>query len=321
MLPGDSLERGRARIAEKLELTPEKAEGEANRIMGEAQKSAQRVMILAAAHEERAKLRLEAENFQEARNDMRKVCAWSRFLPEGTELFPVCRAKDLEAVLSRDFSPAGLWLARGKQAVSQFHFGKETQRGKPETRSKALEAFGKAISLDPRLSEAYLERCKLHFHLRVRDEERSLALKDCTEALRHDPGLWDAWMTRAEIHRVMAEPGKALEDYGQALRLNSRAQGARVQRIELLREMGRMEEAVEEAESYTRSDPTASEAHRMKAEVCEEAGRLREALQAWEAYLRIRLDIDSQTRTREAGESEMTREARERIRVLKEKIR
>lgn len=282
-----------------------------------------KLVLVVETYTMRADLHLEMEQYAKAKKDMRMACRWDTLTPNPFDRVALCQSQRLEKDLEQTYSPAGRWLKRGQRIAQEWFFGGDAKR-KPETIRKALDAYGKAIALDPRYAEAWEARCDLlpkseenpwnNKHLR----ERIIA--DCSQALRLNGNLLLARMDLAEAYRHMGQKEKALEEYGKVLQAHPEAGGAKEWRITLLHELGRLPEAIIEVDVYLRQNPNDDGMLREKAGLCAEAGRLPEALQAWEAYLRFWTALDQRTKGPGETESEQTSNARENIRLLKEKI-
>ena len=81
--------------------------------------------------------------------------------------------------------------------------------------SLALEAFTKAVALDPGLAVAYNGRAVVH--ALVGDMDRGIV--DCTEAIRLDPEEPDFYRTRGLIYREIGDGPNAEVDLARARQL------------------------------------------------------------------------------------------------------
>src|SRR5262245_10416965 len=86
------------------------------------------------------------------------------------------------------------------------------RRGEHE---RALESFGKAIELDPTVSDYYMNRGLAYYLL----GQNQRAIADLDQAIRLDPNNVLGYMNRGSVYDDSGEPGRALEDLGQAIRL------------------------------------------------------------------------------------------------------
>jgi len=320
---GTANERMRARILEAFGIPQALADQEFPALNKKIEDSMVKLALVVETYTMRADLRLEVEQYAAAREDMRMACRWDVLTLSPSDQKALCQSKSLETDLAQNYSPAGRWLKRGQRIAQEWFSGGDAKR-KPETIRQALDAYGKAIALDPQYAEAWEARCDLlpkseenHWNNK-RLLDRIIA--DCSQALRLNGNLFLARMDLAEAYRHMGQKEKALEEYWKVLQVHPEAGGAKEWRITLLRELGRLPEAIKEVDVYLRQNPNDDGMLREKAGLCAEAGRLPEALQAWEAYLRIWTALDQRTKGPGEAESEQARNAKENIRLLKEKI-
>jgi len=316
-------EQRRVRILATFGIPQASADKEFPALHKKIEDSMVKLLLVVETYTMRADLRLEVEQYAAAREDMRMACRWDTLTPSPFDRVALCQSKRLEKDLEQNYSPAGRWLKRGQRITQEWLSGGDAKR-KPETIRQALDAYGKAIALDPQYAEAWEARCDLlpkseenHWNNK-RLLDRIIA--DCSQALRLNGKLFLARMDLAEAYRHMGNKDKSLEEYGRVLQMHPEAGGAKQWRITLLRELGRLPEAIEEVDVYLRQNPNDDGMLREKAGLCAEAGRLPEALQAWEAYLRIWTALDQRTKGPGEAESEQARNAKENIRLLKEKI-
>lgn len=317
-------ERMRAQILAVFAIPQSSADKEFPALYKKIEDSMVKLALVVEAYKMRSDLRLEVEQYATAKADMRMACRWDTLTPSPFDRVVLCQSKSLEKDLAQHYSPAGRWLKRGQKIAQEWTFGGDAKR-KPETLRQALDAYGKAIALDPQYAEAWEARCNLlpqgeenHWNNK---QLLDRIIADCSQALRLNGKLLLARMDLAEAYRHMGQKEKALEEYGKVLQVHPEAGGAKEWRITLLRELGRLPEAIQEVDVYLRQNPNDDGMLREKAGLCAEAGRLPEALQAWEAYLQIWTALDQRTKGPGEAESEQTLNARENIRLLKEKIR
>ena len=320
---GTANERMRARILEAFGMPQALADQEFPALNKKIEDSMVKLALVVETYTMRADLRLEVEQYAAAREDMRMACRWDVLTLSPSDQKALCQSKSIEKDLARNYSPGGRWLKRGQRIAQEWFYGGDAKR-KPEALRQALDAYGKAIALDSQYAEAWEARCDLlpkseenHWNNK-RLLDRIIA--DCSQALRLNGNLFLARMDLAEAYRHMGQKEKALEEYWKVLQVHPEAGGAKEWRITLLRELGRLPEAIKEVDVYLRQNPNDDGMLREKAGLCAEAGRLPEALQAWEAYLRIWTALDQRTKGPGEAESEQARNAKENIRLLKEKI-
>lgn len=154
-------DRMRARILEAFDIPPAKVDQEFPALYKKIEDSMARHALVIEAYKMRSDLRLEMEQYAAAKADMRMACQWDALNPDPENRIALCTSKSMEKDLARNYSPAGRWLKRGERIEQEFSFGGDARRGKPETIRQALDAFGKAIALDPQYAEAWEARCNL----------------------------------------------------------------------------------------------------------------------------------------------------------------
>jgi tetratricopeptide (TPR) repeat protein len=88
----------------------------------------------------------------------------------------------------------------------------------------AIEDYGKAIEIDPKLAAAYSNRGNAHAAL----GDMTRALADHTAAVELDPTYVAGWHNRAVDHEEMGAYDAALADYRTALRLDPRHRGSQI---------------------------------------------------------------------------------------------
>lgn len=316
---GRAADRERATIAEKFGIPADKIDAEMPRITDKIQKSMMKLEFIISAYENRAGVRLEYQDYRGGRSDMRKACGWAKKRPDPSDRIALCDSADFERDLDNQFSPAGRWLRIGKKAFEEWQSGADARRDKPETYTEAMEAYGKAITLNPRFAEAYEARCRLRFFGGMKERNEKL-ITDCSEALRYKPKLFDARMTRADVYRDSGEKEKALNDYSKLVEFYPDAGGARHQRIGLLRQLGRFDQALAETDEMIRKHPEDNQWFYVKAETCEEAGRLLDALHAWEAYVKIWEKLDRKMRNPGENELDQLRQGKAKVQELRAKL-
>jgi len=319
VMDGKAPDRERTLIAGKFGIPADKIDAEMPRIIDKIQKSMMKLEFIISAYENRAVFRLENEDYKGARSDMRKACEWARTRPDPNDRIALCDSADFEKDLDNQFSPAGRWLRIGRKVFEEWQSGTDARRDKPEAYTEAMDAYGKAINLNPRFAEAYEARCRLRFFGGMKERNEKL-ISDCTEALRYNPKLFEARMTRADVYSGSGETEKALEDFSKLVEFYPDAGGARQQKAGLLRQLGRYDQALAEADEMIRKNPEDNQWIYIKAETCEEAGRLLDALNAWEAYVKIWEKLDKKMRNPGESELDQLRQGKAKVQELRAKL-
>ncbi|XP_035388505.1 uncharacterized protein ttc6 [Electrophorus electricus] len=122
--------------------------------------------------------------------------------------------------------------------------------------SLALEDLNAAISLEPRLLDAYWHRHSIYLLRNVPDS----ALPDLSFIIRHNPKHADAFKSRAEIYRMRGETTLAIINYTQAIKNNPDNAENYFKRAEMYTKRN---EAVLAMEDYAKTfaiDPTRTDA-------------------------------------------------------------
>ena len=100
-----------------------------------------------------------------------------------------------------------------------------------------------AIRLDPKLAEAYLNRCLALYNMQKYEE----AVKDCTKAIENDDEKeFNTYFRRALVYKAINDVDAALRDYSQAIDQNPRDWGSYNNRGLLYSDKGDYSKALED---------------------------------------------------------------------------
>lgn len=189
----------------------------------------------------------------------------------------------------------------GTQAMSSWQRAQEAyDRGKGLEDQKlcgqAIEAFTKAIELDPKNDSAYLHRGACRNQLgnypdAIADLSQSLALQpnnsqayglratalaatgqtaaavaDANEAIRRNSTNVDNYLLRASLHQRAGEVQLALEDYNQAITAAPQSEKAYLSRAALLRTSGQLVQSVKDCYKAIELGPSDPAAYLCRAE-------------------------------------------------------
>jgi len=121
----------------------------------------------------------------------------------------------------------------------------------------ALEDFGKAIKLDPKLPEAY----SYYGQALLSTGDQAAAKKAFQRELESDPNNFDANLRLGVLLRQDQENDEALQFFRHALEIRPKDFGVRYQIATLELAKGQLDQAQRELESLVKEAPTFTEAH------------------------------------------------------------
>jgi tetratricopeptide (TPR) repeat protein len=144
----------------------------------------------------------------------------------------------------------------------------------------ALEDFSQAITLDPALALAYLQRGKVLFAQqsditeigadfelgwtvtsRDKTEADAQAVSDFTQAIKSDPNLGAAYFYRGSVHTAIKEYDKAIADCTLAIKLNPNYASAYNSRGLAYVQLGEYDRAIADYTQATKLDPNYASAY------------------------------------------------------------
>lgn len=122
---------------------------------------------------------------------------------------------------------------------------------------KAIEDYTKALELNPQYSSAYNNRGVVYNEL----GENEKAIEDYTKALEINPKYSDAYYNRGFSYSALGENEKAIEDYTEAIRINAQHSAAYYNRGYVYDELGENEKALEDYTKAIEISPKDSDAY------------------------------------------------------------
>ena len=157
----------------------------------------------------------------------------------------------------------------GPDAYTQFLLGRHyLNRGTPEGFQHAVEAYGRAVELEPDYAMAYAGLALAQYAAAGYSDDASvimqgqqLAMAAAEQAVLHDPTLTDAYAARGYLRGCYSWDWiGAQADFTQALALNPVDETTYERYARLLASLGRLPEAIAAARKPIESDPLSSRA-------------------------------------------------------------
>ncbi len=148
---------------------------------------------------------------------------------------------------------------------------------------KALSAYEKALALDPKADDTWIQKGNVLYDL----ERPAEALQAYEQALVLDPQNANVWNNKGNAWAVLERPAEALSAYEQALTLDPQAADVWNNKGTVLQGLQRPEEALEAYEQALALDPEYDVAWYNKATVLQDLDRSEEALEAYEQALTL----------------------------------
>jgi tetratricopeptide (TPR) repeat protein len=157
----------------------------------------------------------------------------------------------------------------------------------------ALEAFDRAVSINPEFHAAYFMRAVVH---RRRGEDDA-AIADYTSAIRIKPDDPDAYYNRALIRLDHGDPERALADFGEFAQRKPDDPDGHLRRAEIFAALGDFDHALAERDALVRSTPQDVAAYLGRATLRRDVGDLDGALRDVDAAIAIApADVIARTR-------------------------
>lgn len=142
---------------------------------------------------------------------------------------PLLAKQDIERALTLNPKNAEAYNDLG---LLLYHFKKDRER--------AVEAFGKAVEIDPKYAQALRHRGILRFQLSQFD----LAKQDLDKAIKLEPDYSDSFNTRGRVYHALGQYDKAIADFERAIQLNPKYDSPYTNMGLALVKLGRVKEAI-----------------------------------------------------------------------------
>jgi tetratricopeptide (TPR) repeat protein len=120
----------------------------------------------------------------------------------------------------------------------------------------AIDAYSRAIDLDPKRPDAWLSRADMHSRLRQWDK----VIADDSEAIKLDPSDADSWLTRGKHYQTMGENARAVDDFSEVIKLAPRGIEGWLTRGNAYHALGQNENALADFSKAVEVDPNSTEA-------------------------------------------------------------
>jgi tetratricopeptide (TPR) repeat protein len=170
-----------------------------------------------------------------------------------------------------------------KQRVARAYYNKGNalgELGKPE---EALEAFDKAIELDPKFAQAYYNKGNALGKL-GKPEEALVAYEKAIEIDQKDA---QAYYNKGNALGELGKPEEALEAFDKAIELDPKFAQAYYNKGNALGKLGKPEEAIEAFDKAIELDQKDAQAYNNKGTALWGLGKLEEALVAYEKAIEL----------------------------------
>lgn len=170
-----------------------------------------------------------------------------------------------------------------KEETSEAYLKKGRIYRRMEKYEEAIEAYTKAIELDPNVSEAYNNRGATYYVM----GEYEKAIEDYSQAIKNDPDFSQAYNNRGVVYYERGEYEKAIKDYIKAIELNpnySRAYSNKGAAHNKLREY---EKAIEDCTKAIELNPNLSKAYNNRGAAYNEMGEYEKAIENCEKAIKI----------------------------------
>ncbi len=144
-----------------------------------------------------------------------------------------------------------------KELGAQAWFSVGYLHGKESRLQEAIDAFDKAIQLNPDLAEAYYNRGTVRNGLKLHEK----AIVDFDETIRRNPDLAEAFNNRGIAKNRLGQHEKAIADFDKAIRLKPDYADAYVNRGILRNGLGRRDDAIADLNEAIRLKPNDAKAY------------------------------------------------------------
>ncbi len=136
---------------------------------------------------------------------------------------------------------AGYWLNRGDESRGMAITETQNQTARGIYLQESLEAYKKAIDLDPQSASEWFKIGELQIDFLGNFEE---ALHAFNKSIELDPQFADAWYLRGKTLTAFGNFEEALKSYNESLKINPNSSEAWYWKAGVLAELSRYEEAV-----------------------------------------------------------------------------
>lgn len=157
-----------------------------------------------------------------------------------------------------------------EESLTALDYARRGFRASGEGRKQeALEAYTKAIELDPAYPLAYNNRGILYSD----SGDLQKALEDYNKAIELNPNYAYAYNNRGIVYKDLKDYKKALEDYDKAIELDADYANAYNNRGILYRDLGELEKALEDCTRAIQLNPRHKKAYQNRAKIYSSLGQ------------------------------------------------
>ncbi len=162
--------------------------------------------------------------------------------------------KAILAFIAGLFILGAVWLLNellpGPGGTQRF-FERGVAAYKERKYDEAIQAFDRAIALNPDFPSAYFMRAVVH----IRRGELDAAIADYTSVIRLKPDEANAYYNRALVYADLGDPDRALPDFGEFARRKPDDAVGHLRRAEMFAELGDLAQALAERDALVRASP------------------------------------------------------------------
>jgi len=148
---------------------------------------------------------------------------------------------------------------------------------------EALQAYNRAIEIDPQLAAAWNNKGIILEGQGKYDE----AIKAYDEVIRLDPNLAEAWHNKGVAFGKQSKYDEAIQAYDEAIRLNPNYANAWYNKGAALGKQGKYDEAIKAYDEVIRLDPNYAEPWNNKGNALYAQGKYDEAIKAYDEAIRL----------------------------------
>ena len=167
-----------------------------------------------------------------------------------------------------------------------FSVGYLSNEGDSPDRKAAIDAYDKAIQLQPDYAAAYNNRGSAKAGLGRYDE----AIADCDKAIQLQPDYAAAYNNRGNAKAGLGRYDEAIADYDKAIRLNPDYAAAYYNRGNAKAGLGRHDEAIADYDKAIRLNPDDAAAYNNRGSAKNNLGRCDEAIADYDKAIRLNPD-------------------------------